>query len=94
MLKVDILGPPAGIFPLLGVRLIRDTVVPFGTDELIDVVCLALKDEEEWWEDEETVVSEGFIASLFASDGGGRSPLERYEGQWDLSSGKEEPGSR
>ena len=46
MLKVDILGPAVGTFPLLGVRLILDTIVPFGTDELTVVGCLLLKDEE------------------------------------------------
>lgn len=70
---------------------------PVGTDELILTGGLAPKEDEDIDVarlDELIVVSCGFVARVLASEGGGRRPLERKEGQWDLSSGREEPGSR
>ena len=80
------LGRPTDAEGDLDVEDVRDMVmpereanVPFGTEELIGTDCRP-KDEEVRC-DGETVVSSGFVPSALASDGGGRRPFERKEGQ-------------
>ena len=58
----------------------REESVPFGTEELIGTDCRAKEDDGTRW-DGDTVVSSGFVPSAFASDGGGRRPFERKDGQ-------------